>query len=393
MRLFTLFTLGMGTCLLAACQGSARSAQGERAPVAAAVGEGGKPVAATDPHIAYVGRFDRNAVGGPLMGFVGASVRVRFRGTGLALRLKDFGGGTEQSTNYYDVSVDGAAPTLLETSPSRELYGLANRLPEGVHEVELFKRVEASPGGNRGAGRGQILGFELQGTELLPVALPARRLELVGDSITCGYGNEVSTMHPESTHYTTRHSNGHKAFGAITAALLGAQYSAVAYSGRGMSRNYAGAGGELVPDFYDRSLPDDSSASAWDHTAYVPDAVIVNLGTNDFSTPGVDRQVFVANYERFLIKLRGYYPKAALVAVLGPLLSDHYPPGAMAWTNARSDVTAAVTARRQAGDENVHLLFFEPQSPPVGEDWHPTAATHEKMARILSAELRRILAW
>jgi lysophospholipase L1-like esterase len=376
----------------AACRGGVRSGQGDAASSVAAE-PAGVAVSATDPRIAYVGRVDRAAQGGPLLGFVGASVRVRFRGTGLELRLKDFGAGTPQTTNYYDVTVDGAAPSLLEASPSRVLYRLASGLPEGEHEVELFKRVEAGPGGRVGAGKGQILGFVLHGSELLPVQLPARRLEFVGDSITCGYGNEVSTMHPENAPYTTRHSNGHRAYGALTAALLGAQYSAVAYSGRGVSRNYAGGAGQLVPDMYTNSLPEEPGASAWDPAAYVPDAVIINLGTNDFSTPGVDRRAFVTNYERFLAQLRGYYPKAALVIALGPMLSDYYPPGAQAWTNARADVQAAVVARTQAGDSNVYVVLFEPQSPPVGEDWHPTVATHQKMAEKLVPELRRILAW
>lgn len=328
-----------------------------------------------------------------MLGFVGASVRVRFKGTALSLRLKDFGGGTPQTTNYYDVSLDGGAPSVLEVSPSQEVYSLASGLADAQHEVEIFKRVEAAPGGNVGAGRGQILGFELRGSALLPVSVPARRLEFVGDSITCGYGDELSTNEPNSAHYTSRAANGHRAYGALTAALLGAQYSAVAYSGRGVARNYSGMAGPVLPDMYLSSVPDDAGASAWDPEQYTPDAVIINLGTNDFSTQGVERPLFVEKYVKFLERLRGYYPKAALVAVLGPMLSDYWPPGAQAWTHARADVSTAVAARVKAGDRNVHALFFEPQTPPYGEDWHPTLATHEKMAQVLAPELKKWLGW
>ena len=348
---------------------------------------------ANHPRVSYTGRVDCAASGGPMLGFVGASVRVRFRGRGLELRLKDFGGGTPQTTNYYDVSVDGAAPNLLEVSPAREQYPLALELAEGEHQIELFKRVEAAPGGSLGAGKTQVLGFVLHGSALLPVRQPRRRLEFVGDSITCGYGDEVETTTPAQSHYTTRGSNGHKAYGAITAALLGAQYSAVAYSGRGISRNYSDGGGQVIPDLYLNSVPEDPSASRWDPAQYTPDAVIINLGTNDFSTPGVDRRAFVAGYIGFLATLRGYYPGAALVAALGPMLSDYYPPGANAWTNAQADVKAAVAARVAAGDSHVHLITFPPQEGPWGEDWHPTAATHAKMARQLSQTLETILGW
>jgi lysophospholipase L1-like esterase len=350
-------------------------------------------VAPDHPWVAYVGRVDRKASGGPLLGFVGASVRVRFQGTGLELRLKDFGGGTSQTANYYDVSIDGAAPGLLETSPSRNRYTLAQGLPEGEHEVELFKRVECAPGGSVGAGKGQVLGFLLYGRELLPPRLSARRLEFVGDSITCGYGNEVSTDDPDNAPYTSRSSNGHKAYGALTAALLGAQYSAVAYSGRGMSRNYGGGGGQVLPDMYLDSVPEEPTASRWDPASYVPDAVIINLGTNDFWTPGLDRPAFVERYTAFLASLRGYYPKAALVAANGPMLNDQDPPGEPSWTHARADVQAAVAARRKLGDENVHILVFQPQTGPYGQDWHPTLATHERLARELTQSLRGILGW
>jgi lysophospholipase L1-like esterase len=354
--------------------------------------DGALDVPPSHPLLAYTGRLDCQAPGGPMLAFPGSSVQVRFVGTGLELRLRDFGTGTPQTTNYFDVTVDGGAPRLLQVSPAQEQYVLAAELAPGEHELSLFKRVEASPGGQSGAGRAQLLGFVLHGRALLPVALPERKLEFVGDSITCGYGDELETMSPESAHYTTLGSNAHKAYGAVTASLLGARYAAVAYSGRGVSRNYAGGPGALLPELYLSSVPEQPAAD-WDPTRYVPDAVIVNLGTNDFSTPGIDRAQFVARYAAFLERLRGYYPRAALVVALGPMLSDSYPPGAQAWSNAQADVQKAVALRAQAGDRNVHVVLFAPHSGPWGEDWHPSAATHAKMAEQLAASLKRILGW
>jgi lysophospholipase L1-like esterase len=355
--------------------------------------DGTSLVSARSPLIAYSGRVDCAAEGGPLLGFVGASVRLRFVGSGLDLLLKDFGRGTPQTTNYYDVTLDGGTPRLLEVSPERERYELFSGLPEGPHTVEVFKRGEAAPGGVAGAGKAQLLGFVLRGSHLLPVDLPARKLEFVGDSITCGYGNELETDTPDLAHYTSLRSNGHKAYGAITAGLLGARYSAVAYSGRGMARNYAGAPGALLPELYSSSVPEEPSAAPWAPAAYVPDAVIVNLGTNDFSTPGVERAQFVRRYTEFLARLRGYYPQALLVAALGPMLHDSEPPGDTPWSQARADVRAAVDARVSAGDNHVRVVFFEPQSGPWGEDWHPTAATHARMAEQLAQQLKGWLGW
>lgn len=64
----------------------------------------------------------------------------------------------------------------------------------------------------------------------------------------------------------------------------------------------------------------------------------------------------------------------------GAVLHDSDPPGDSPWSQARADVRAAVDARASAGDENIRVVFFEPRSGPWGEDWHPTAATHARMA-------------
>lgn len=345
------------------------------------------------PLLSYSGRLDCHAPGGPLLGFVGSSVRIRFYGTGLELKLKDFGEGTPQTTNYYDVSIDARTPTLLEVSPAQERYVLASGLSEGEHEVEVFKRVEATTAGHLGAGKGQILGFVLHGRALLPVAARARRLEFIGDSITCGYGNEVSTDNPGAAPYTTRASNGHRAYGALTAARLGAEYLAVAYSGRGISRNYADSPGLTLPQMYLDSVPEEPSAQPWDPAQYRPHAVVINLGSNDFSTSGVNRQAFLQGYIDFLARLRGYYPEAALLVVVGPMLNDAYPPGEKALTSALADIESALEARRNDGDRNLHLLVLPEQTGPWGEDWHPTIATHDKMAQEVSRKLKTILGW
>lgn len=174
------------------------------AELGAASADGSIAVAASHPFVAYGGRVDCAGASGPVLGFVGGSVHVRFRGTGLGVRLKDYGAGTPETTNYYDVTVDGGEPTLLEVSPAQERYSLASGLSDGEHQLELFKRVEAAPGGSTGAGKAEVLGFVLHGSELLPALRPERRLDFVGDSITCGYGNELETTDPDSFHYTTR---------------------------------------------------------------------------------------------------------------------------------------------------------------------------------------------
>jgi lysophospholipase L1-like esterase len=362
----------------------------DRAVQTTAVGDDGLvDVPANHPHIFYMGRVDCENPLAPAFAFPGVSVRARFEGDALDLALEDFGTGSEQSTNYYDVSIDSAAPTLLEVNPRQRLYPLARDLPQGEHQVELVKRVES----NHGTGKARFLGFRLrQGKRLLEVPSRPRRLEFIGDSITAGYGNELSTHDPSNDSYTTRNSNAHKAYGAIVAQRLNAEYVAIAASGRGVSRNYAGAPGKLVPELHRLTLPDQASP-LWDHARYQPDVTVVNLGTNDYSTPGVDRKLFRSRYQQFLSELRQHYPQTAIIVAVGPMLNDEYPPEAMAWTTLRQDVAEVIKQRRRAGDGELHYVEFAPQGPPFGEDWHPTVATHARMADVLTQAVEKLLNW
>jgi lysophospholipase L1-like esterase len=345
-------------------------------------------IPANHPDIFYMGRIDCSDPLAPSFAYPGASIRVRFSGNRLDLKLKDFGDSTPTGTNYYGVRVDQTPTFALAVSGNQQSYTLAQDLPPGEHEVEIFKRTES----NHGSGKANLLGFRLSaGGRMLPVHSKPRRLEFIGDSITCGYGNELSTDNPENAHYTTKNSNAQQAYGAISARELNAEYLAVAASGRGISRNYAGEPGTLVPELHKLALPDEQVS--WDFARYQPDVAVINLGTNDYSTPGVDRTVFRKRYEQFLVDLRGRYPNTMLVVAIGPMLSDDYPPGEQVLTKIRQDINAVLKTRQQAGDKKLELIEFEPQSPPFGEDWHPTRATHEKMATKLVARLKKLMGW
>jgi lysophospholipase L1-like esterase len=340
-----------------------------------------------EPNIFYMGRVDCRPEG-PSFAFPAVSVRVRFTGDALDLRLRDSGTATATSTNYYDVSIDGAAPTRLQMTPGDAVYELARALGPGEHTAEIIKRVES----NGNSGKGQLLGFRVrEGATLLPVAQKPLRLEFVGDSITSGYGNEVSTTTPDDFHYTTVNSNANAAYGAVAARVLDAEYVAVSISGRGVYRNYSDGAGEYAPAFFEDTLPDDAAAPAWDFARYVPDAVVVNLGTNDFSPPGPDHDAYKAAYSSFLKQIRGHYPGALLLAVAGPMLSDSFPPGVLAWTTNQSDIAAVVSELGAQGDSNVHFLALTPQTAPYGEDYHPTLATHQQMGQAVASELQRLL--
>jgi lysophospholipase L1-like esterase len=57
-----------------------------------------------------------------------------------------------------------------------------------------------------------------------------------------------------------------------------------------------------------------ASSPAWDFSRYTPDAVIINLGTNDKSH-GVSGNDFQNTYVSFIRTVRGKFPRASIFAL------------------------------------------------------------------------------
>lgn len=135
--------------------------------------------------------------------------------------------------------IDGAAPFKVAfTGEKDSVVTLATALPRGQHTVELMYAIE---GYQR---RPEFRGFLLdEGCQLADAPrLPERKIEFIGNSITCGYGVESSDP---NEHFSDETENHYYTYAAITARNLKAQHVAVARSGIGIYRNYgAPKGGE-----------------------------------------------------------------------------------------------------------------------------------------------------
>jgi lysophospholipase L1-like esterase len=353
-------------------------------------------VPASDARLQYTGRLYRSDAG-VVLSYPGVAVRARFWGDAVRLRLNDFGLGDEATTNHFNVSIDGGPPARLAVRSTQPVYELASGLPVGLHTVEIVRRNELS------VGITEFVALEVHGELRDPPQRPGLRLEFVGDSITCGYGNEVSLL-PESKSwrapvFTSKNADPARSYGWLTARRLGAEFSAVCASGHGVYRNLDGSTTDLVPELYERAAP--GRPEPWDFTRYAPDVIVLNLGTNDVFAGGgphaflPDEARFKAAYRKFLARLRELHPRAHIVCTLGSM-TDGYKAQEREGTVVASVhvgewVTELVSERHRAGDARVyrHLMAEQaPQSDGVGEDWHPSAATHQQMAEALTRFLQ-----
>jgi len=327
-------------------------------------------IAPGTPGVRFVGRFDKTNPAQPKFSWSGSGIIAQFSGTSAGIKLA---GGQQ-----YTVLVDGMLrPKLIPTSGTSPI---ASGLAAGPHTVEVYRRTEANQGDS------QFLGFDFgTGVLLAPPPTPDRRIEVIGDSITCGYGNEGADMNCPFTPDTENH---YLTYEALAARTLGADLITIAWSGKGVVCNYGDDPTSCVdpfPPFYDRTLGDQAT-SQWDFS-WQPQVVVINLGTNDFST-AVDptEAQFSAGYKSFLQHIRSKYPGALILCTVAPLLSGND------LATSKSYISKTVMGLADPKIKTFDMAAVDP-ADGFGCDWHPSLKTHQKMAVELTARLRSELGW
>ncbi len=320
--------------------------------------------------VRIVGRHSGCPEGATQTAWSGTGFVARFEGTGLS--FSQSGSGVE-----YTVVVDGEVRDKLVTMAGQHTYEVVSGLDDGEHIVEVYRRSEAS------FGTTNLWSVEAIGGELLdPPPRPERFIEIFGDSITCGYGNEGEDT---SCSFSIDTENHYMTYGAILARGFEAELSTVAWSGKGVVSNYGGDMGTTLPEMVDRVLPA-APSSSWDYSLLgEADLVIINLGTNDFSTDNDPTpEDFEAGYLSLLETLRARYPGAFILCTLGPLLTG---------SDLATAAGAIEGAIAQMDDDEIAYHAMQTGNPSPGCDWHPSITTHEAMAAELSAVVTDELGW
>jgi len=325
--------------------------------------------------VRWVGRVDTTNAAQPRFSWSGSGFVARFSGTSLSADLQITG-----TSAIFKTVIDDAPQAPFTATGGTATYMLAANLPAGVHTVEVYRQTEGPQ------GEARLMGLTVGGGGALmdpPMGLN-RLIEVIGDSISCGYGNlgknGDADCFPTESHWDT--------YGAIAARALGAEVSTIAASGRGVIRNYGGDTLGTMPMVYTRAVAN-ATTPVWDFHVE-PQAVVINLGTNDISnSKGDPGMPFRDTYRTLLETVRAYYPHTYIVCIIAPLLSS----GEAAAIGAH--IKAAVDARAAAGDTNVE--FFN-QIPPQTSDkaacqYHPNVAENMIMADLLVTELKAKLGW
>jgi lysophospholipase L1-like esterase len=419
---------------------------------------GGAPGGAAE--IKYVGRyvFTQPEKGGEateaLFDYSGNNISFRFQGASQVTVKLALDGAVPQD-QLFEFVVDNNPPSTRLITVQQTPSGQPTNLPltdyliDGLdpgaqHEVTINKNTEAQQGAV------VFQGVDLHGGHLVAPTRRPRRIEFIGDSIMCGYGDEgnnatcpfeitVRQAHDASGNVVLGDDgkpidvsvpvteNQYLSFTSLTARALDADAVTVCWSGKGVALNYKEKPGDpdaksTIPDLWSgRAIAGDMNGNKWDFKTEkpeeVPQVVVISLGTNDYArdtlppttdpdgTPGdnvpdgdmdipATYEQFVTKYTDFVKNVRSHRPNAHIFLAVPPMVSDQFP-----LNNARTDLKNAllriVNTMTSAGDTKVYEMELVEMGYRygLGCDYHPNLEVHQIMSQQLVGAIRSKTCW
>jgi lysophospholipase L1-like esterase len=344
-----------------------------------------------DPSVQLLnGRFERNATAGTARAdWTGATVAFTVTGTS-SVALQIIG------SSQWAVVVDGVETGVVQSAPPQsQPVTLATGLSlTGSHTVSAIKMLEALCGPATISGVVMDAGGKL----LPPPPPPARRLAFLGDSITCGYGALGVAPCPgyscgapsNAPKNESNWESGYFSYSMVLGRRFKADTQTICVSGAGFAHQWNKPGvapthGGMTEKFgmVLGSGPDEGS-NLVDPAAWVPDALVINIGTNDVGVPHSNTSsVWVQTYLTFLKHWRAVWPHTHFFLGCFPMLQgDGMTPAIQLVADALADTKTTV-------------LSFPKLQTTYGKGCygHPSVAGHAAMAEATGAVLGKALGW
>lgn len=270
-----------------------------------------------------------------------------------------------------------------EGTAEYELYTSENIGKVKIRLVKMSENAFSKVGINSVSADGEIRP---------PQPVSQRKIEFVGDSITCGFGIEASSA---ADGFCTAQENPWINYASITARHFNAEYNLVSWTSIGVLSNSVKEDvnepddGWTMPKIYfytDRSVDgmtagSENNLEEWDFSRFEPDLIVVNLGTNDkdYTREIKERtDAFEECYLNFISDIRKHNPDSVILCTLGAMGQQLCP-----------QIENAV---KKLGDDKIYAVRFDEQleSDGIGAESHPNAVTHKKMAEKLIGEIERL---
>ena len=323
-----------------------------------------------------IGRFQKSEKGVSCE-WPGSAIRASIAASSLTAEFT-----ASTANDRWQVEIDGRPTQVLKLGKGNGMYTID--LPNSrLRQILLVRRSEAFQGATEFRGfAGSGIRYQNPSDDE-SLFRKDRRIEIIGDSISAGYG--VDGKKKEEP-YSPETANAYLTYGWVAARQLKALPTIVAWSGKKMWPD------NTIPEIYDYVFPSTKSGAWSPDSPPKPQAVVINLATNDFGRGIPDEKGWKGGYSTFLKKVRKNYPSAYIYLVTGSMMSDSWPSGAKHLSTLKSWLDSIQT---EMGDSKIKRLDFpvQQESDGIGSSWHPNAVTQAKMGRLLAVALKGDLGW
>jgi hypothetical protein len=350
----------------------------------------GLTISGSDASLIYQGRFNADGYSDwPASAVKFSAVSLN---TSSSVQI-DFVDCTGSCKMYIDSVVDcNVMQNTIVSATSASIVLKLDTVVGEAYEIRFLKVTEANNGdalGNMKVGTITLNGLEFTSKVSSSPAhhncLTRHKMLVIGDSITAAYG--VDGASPCS--FTAATENVDHSYATIVATEVQADLHVVAWSGRGVVRNYGDVNQVSdvpMPDYYNRTIAtvpvtsDPGDTNFWDPARFPADIVLVMLGTNDYSTqPQPSDEQFISGLVAFLHRIISDYPdaKGHIAAMCAPMQTG----------------PQCANIERAARLAGVHYVFIDPDtlSGGYGCDGHPNAATQQNIANVVAPAVKSML--
>ena len=358
------------------------------------------------PYFKIYGRTDRTQDPLPLF-FNGSGIEVNVTGSELWIDIDvDY----EMHEPWVYTTLNGSFMSRqMLMAGSYSLCLFRSMSPEAVKNICLFRELQAMSEDN--VCRLLIKGFRSDG-DFLPVTDRPFKLEFIGDSITSGEGTYGAK---EDTDWLPMYMGTSRNYARMVSDALNAEYRLISQGGWGVLCGWDNDPRHNIPSHYDKicgfaqgkTNEKLGAGKPYDFKSWKPDAVIVNLGTNDASafnqpewTDPVTGQIFCQRREA-----DGTYNREDLarfkqaVRNFLHMLRKNNPDSHILWCYGMLgyDLTFAITDamnsyQKETGDSNLAFLQLpNTTDETVGSHAHPGKKSHARAAKVIIEYLQSVL--
>ena len=311
-----------------------------------------------------------------------SSVSFDFKGKSCSISLQSL----VDHQNYVSLELDGKYIGRIRIEKGEiKSFPIVVSEKKKTHHLSIYKATEAAIGGILFAGTtAKLIESKTPKTK--------KKIELIGDSITCGFGNDASTIPCGTGDWYDQH-NAYWAYGPVLSRVLDIDYVLSSVSGYGMYRNWNDEHllEPIIPDVYENLYLDKDGSKPYDFK-FQPDLVSICLGTNDLSEGDgkkprlpFNEEKFVSNYIDFIKTVYKNAPNTRIVLLNSPMVSGERN---VTFIKCLKKVIQAF--ENDTTHKPIALFEFQPMTPK-GCNTHPDIADDKVMADQLIPFFKKLL--